>query len=232
MDPRQELILKSIIEEYIRTAEPVGSKFLAVKLRLGVSPATIRNDMMALEEAGYIRSPHTSAGRIPTEKGYEYYLRHFVESERERTEEERLRTAVEEADTEEAALKTLAKTLVDLSGETAIVAFDPRRSYYTGVSNLFQKPDFQDLAVVQSLSTLIDRFDEVMAQIFEAISREPQVMIGHENPFGRDIAAIMVKYRLPNARIGLIGLIGPMRMNYGKNLGLLEEAVDILHEEL
>ncbi len=230
MDTRQECILRAIVEEYVRTAEPVGSKFLAFTSGLGVSPATIRNDMATLEEEGYVRAPHTSAGRIPTEKGYEYYLR-FVEPKHERSGESRLRSAVEDADSDEMAIKTLAKTLVDLSGETAIVAFDPHSSYYIGVSNLFQKPDFQDLAVVQSLSALVDRFDEVLAQIFEAVSREPQVMIGRGNPFGRDMAAIVVKYRLPNHRVGVLGLVGPLRMDYGKNLGLIEEAIEALHQE-
>lgn len=228
MDPRQEIILKAIIEEYIRTAEPVGSKFLAAAAQLGVSPATIRNDMVALDEAGFIRSPHTSAGRIPTEKGYEFYLRRFAERKHAPRDEEKMREAVSGERDEEVALKTLAKTLVEISGETALVAFDPRWSYYTGVSNLFQKPDFQDLEMVQSLSTLLDRFDEVLAQVFDSVSAEPHVFMGENNPFGEGMATILVKYRLPSNHVGLLGLVGPMRMDYGKNISLVKEAKQIL----
>lgn len=143
----------------------------------------------------------------------------------------RLRAAVRGAHDEEAALKTLAKTLVDLSGETAIVAFDPRWSYYTGVSNLFQKPDFQDLQVVQALSEIVDRFDQVLSDIFETVSSEPQVFLGEENPFGENMAAVMVKYHLPNRRVGLLGLVGPVRMDYAKNVGLMEGAKEALDQE-
>ncbi|KKR84225.1 MAG: Transcriptional regulator of heat shock protein [Candidatus Uhrbacteria bacterium GW2011_GWF2_41_16] len=225
MEARQEQILRWIVEEYIRTAEPVGSKFLAVKYCLDVSSATVRNDMVLLEDEGYIRSPHPSAGRIPTEKGYEYYLRHFMEDKRTVEETGRLSAAIKNASSDETALKTLAKTLVILSGETAIVAFGPDWSYYTGVSNLFQKPDFQDTENVQNISELVDRFDDVVCQIFHAVSiQEPKVFLGQENPFGQDIAAVIIKYRLSNHVYGLIGLVGPMRMNYAKNMALVQEA--------
>lgn len=67
-------ILRAVVEDYIRQQEPIGSGALAAKHHLGVSPATIRNDMAALEDEGYLTQPHTSAGRIPTEKGYRYFV--------------------------------------------------------------------------------------------------------------------------------------------------------------
>lgn len=228
MDIRREGILRVIIEEYVRTAEPVGSKYLCERGCFDLSPATMRNEMMTLEEEGYLRSPHTSAGRVPTEKGYEFYLRHFVATKHEEKVENKLRQAIVGASNEESALKSLAKKMVDLSGETAIVAFDPHRSYYTGVSNLFQKPDFNDLEVLRGLSSIVDRFDEVAAEIFGRISNEPQVMIGQENPFGEDMTAILVRYQLPNKVTGFLGLIGPLRMNYEKNLSLVEGAKEVL----
>jgi heat-inducible transcriptional repressor len=231
MDKRCQQILRSIIEEYVRSAEPVGSKWLCEKCGFDVSSATMRNEMMALEEGGYLRSPHTSAGRVPTEKGYEFYLRYFVEPQHENKSESKLRQAMSRGVDNETALKLMAKTLVDLSGETAIVAFGPQRSYYTGVSNLFQKPDFRDLEVLQNLSSLVDRFDEVAAKIFDKVSSEPQVMIGRDNPFGDDMTAILVKYKLPNNTVGFLGLLGPLRMDYRKNLSLIEEAKEVLNNE-
>ncbi|MFH1089476.1 MAG: hypothetical protein V1716_03570 [Candidatus Uhrbacteria bacterium] len=228
MDTRREQILRAIIEEYVRTAEPVGSKYLCENCDFDVSSATIRNEMMALEDDGYLRSPHTSAGRIPTEKAYEYYLRTFVQANHGGKKQSRLREAVSSAVDDESTLRLMAKTLVDLSGETAIVAFGPHRSYYTGVSNLFQKPDFRDLEMLQSLSSMVDRFDDVTAEIFDRVTSEPQVMIGTENPFGDDMTAILVKYRLPNNTVGFLGLLGPLRMNYKKNLSLIEEAREVL----
>jgi len=71
---RQKKILSLIIHEHIRSAEPVGSKHLVRKYKLNLSPATIRNEMAALTEAGYLRQPHTSAGRVPTEDGYRFFV--------------------------------------------------------------------------------------------------------------------------------------------------------------
>ena len=74
LDERKEQILREIVETYIRHGEPVGSKAVADASELGLSPATIRNEMGILEREGYISHPHTSAGRIPTDKGYRYYV--------------------------------------------------------------------------------------------------------------------------------------------------------------
>ena len=78
---------------------------------------------------------------------------------------------------------------------------------------------------------MVDRFDEVVTQIFDQIAVEPQIMIGQENPFGDDMAAILVKYQLPNKVTGFLGLLGPLRMDYQKNLTLIEGVREILGEE-
>lgn len=230
MDPRQEQILKAIVEEYVKTAEPVPSKVLVQSYDLGVSPATVRNEMAALEVGGFIRQPHTSAGRVPTEKGYSYYINKFAKSEVKHRTSKGLRKAADEGGSDEETMRALSKELVRLSGDMAIAAFGGGQAFYTGLGNLFQKPDFQDLDLVRSVSTLLDRFDEVVGTVFDELNREPQVMIGRDNPFGKDTAAVMVKCKLPNGRIGLIGLIGPMRMDYPKNLGLMGEVIEILEE--
>lgn len=81
---RQEKILNALIEEYTKTAEPVSSKFLAKKKGLSVSSATIRNELQKLTEMGYIRQPHTSAGRVPEEKALRYFLDKIFPNEEKR----------------------------------------------------------------------------------------------------------------------------------------------------
>ncbi|HLD17653.1 MAG TPA: hypothetical protein VJB99_01085 [Patescibacteria group bacterium] len=228
MNERQEDVLRWIVEEYVRAAEPIGSKVLCEKYAPSLSPATIRNAMAVLEEEDYVRSPHPSAGRIPTEKGYAYYLRRFVRPQRVRGADHRLSDALEHTANDEVALKQLARALVDLSGETAVAAFGSGWSYCAGVSNLFQKPECGDLELVRDLSCVLDRFDEVMEALFGLLSREPQVLLGTENPFGEEMAAVLVKHVLPNHRVGIIGLVGPLRMDYARNLGLIGEAKDVL----
>jgi heat-inducible transcriptional repressor len=227
-DARTELILKLLIEDYIRTAQPVGSKYLNEQYQLGVSDATVRNELSGLEVDGFLRSPHTSAGRIPTEQGYLYYLQYL----REKTfvlKGTPLRTATREIDTE-TTLKRMAKKLVEISGETAIVAIDPKWTYYTGVSNLFHKPDFHDPEVMQTLSGLIDQFDDVMQQMYQQLPEGPQVFIGSSNPFGQEMATILVRYNVDSKTQGLLGLVGPLRMDYSRNLALIERAKEVIDE--
>lgn len=79
LSERQKRILSAIVDDYIRSAEPVGSRTISKRSDIGFSPATIRNEMSDLEELGYLEQPHTSAGRIPSEKGYRYYVDHLVD---------------------------------------------------------------------------------------------------------------------------------------------------------
>lgn len=79
MGERKKLILQAITDDYIRTAEPIGSRTIARKYNLGISPATIRNEMADLEESGYLQQPHTSAGRVPSSKGYRFYVDSLME---------------------------------------------------------------------------------------------------------------------------------------------------------
>ncbi len=79
LDSRKELILKVVTDDYIESAEPVGSRTIARKYNLGLSPATIRNEMADLEESGYLKQPHVSAGRIPSQQGYRYYVDSLME---------------------------------------------------------------------------------------------------------------------------------------------------------
>lgn len=88
MDDRKEKILRAATDEYISSAEPVGSRTIARKYDLGLSPATIRNEMSDLEEGGYLQQPHTSAGRIPSVRGYRYYVDALMEQRPLTTEEE------------------------------------------------------------------------------------------------------------------------------------------------
>ncbi|MBI5370378.1 hypothetical protein HZA85_04310 [Candidatus Uhrbacteria bacterium] len=228
---RQDVILRLVIEDYIQTAEPVGSKQLADRHGLDISPATIRSEMLLLEQQGYLRQPHPSAGRVPTEKAYLYYLKNVIEPERAQSTKSPSDFGEQtESNSLEQTLKSIAKQLVEVSGETAIVASDAAWSYYTGVSNLFAKPDFCELALLRSVSALVDQFDEVVAQLYDRVPEQTVVYIGSQNPFGHQMATVLVKYHLEDAHEGLLGLVGPLRMNYGRNIALIEQAKELILE--
>jgi transcriptional regulator of heat shock response len=228
MHERQKTILSAVISEYVRTAEPVSSSHVAENCNLGVSPATIRNDMAALEELGYLRQPHTSSGRVPTEEGYRHYLETLRTGTRTRDINRTLREAITTSSDPHAVMLEIARALVALSGETALMSLDSDWNRTAGISNLFQKPDFKDVETLRSLSTTVDRFDQVMKDVFHEVEKDVQVWIGTENPFGAQVATIMVKYTLPNGVTGMLGLVGPMRMDYQKNIHLLNDVRRLL----
>ncbi len=228
LNDRQLKILSAIIEEYVATAQPVASRVLVSKYAFAVSPATIRNDMAVLEHQGFLRQPHTSAGRVPTEDGYRVYLETFAKHTKPNRASAQMQQAMSKAQDPRELVQEMAQCLTKLSGETAIASLDTDWNHYTGISKLFEKPEFSDVATLRALSMVVDRFDQTLRDIFGEIDDDVNIWIGGQNPFGEQIATMLVKYRLPNGMVGTLGLIGPMRMNYEKNICLLEQAKNLL----
>lgn len=228
LDQRKESILKAIVQEYVRTAEPVGSNFIVKKYGLGVSPATIRNDMAELEEGGFIAAPHTSAGRVPTEAGYRYYIQNFLSPKQgsPRQLEELRETAKAESDREE-MLKSVAKFLATNTGEAVIVGLSPRHYYSTGFSRLFAKPEFAEAAFMRDFSEIMDRLDEVMAELWGSAPDNIQILVGHDNPFGERCGTIVTRFNTGD-ETGILGVLGSLRMNYDRNYSLISYARKML----
>lgn len=215
---RQEKILLALIKEYVKTAQPLSSSFLVEKYNLGISSATARNDMAELEEGGYIFQPHTSAGRIPTDKAYAYYVENYLLNK-----EGDFKTSKSLADlkfSSEDDFKKTAKAIAEISKNAVFWAFHKNDLYYTGVSNLFIQPEFKASEVVCDISVIIDRMEEIIADIFDGLKMGEQVFIGPNNPFGNFLSSVVLKYNR-EGKTGVIGLLGPMRMDYERNLDLI-----------
>ena len=227
MNERQACILFAVIDEYVKTAQAVASNNIVKTYDLGVSPATVRNDMASLEEQGFLRQPHTSSGRIPTERGYRLYLEQMRRPAGRKVCAQ-LRKAASRSTNQRELMKEMAQTLAQLSGETALMSLNGDQSSVTGMSNLFEKPDFQDVDMLRSLSHVVDKFEEVMKGVFHEVDQDVRVYMGKENPFGQQMTTILVKYRLPDGMTGVFGLTGPLRMNYKRNIRLLKEAKNLL----
>lgn len=219
MEKRTELILSTIIKEYIKSAVPVGSGVLVDKYNLGISSATVRNEMSLLEEKGYIVQPHTSAGRVPTETAYKFYFNSLKDKKLAESETKVLLETL--GSKGEQDFKQTAKAMAQFSGQTIFWAFHKNNFYYTGVANLLSQPEFNQPELIYDISAIIDRMDEIIDQIFEEVEFEPQVFIGNDNPFSAICSTMITKYRTEEAT-GLFGLLGPMRMNYEKNLALVK----------
>lgn len=229
LDSRKKELLCGIVEHYISQAEPVSSAALAHEFNL--SPATIRNEMAELERLGLIYQPHTSAGRVPGEEGFKLYLAEFLkEKELSPKIKEDLNTAYHGSDFHY-CLKQLSKKLADFSGEAVIVGYGKDDFYYTGLSNLFSKPEFGDQQLMLSLGHMFDNLDEVIYRMFDLLDDNVKIMIGRENPFGQDFSVLVTRYSGPRGE-GLLAMLGPMRMEYKHNLGLINLAKNLIEEQL
>lgn len=228
MEKRQEELLTLVIESFIHSAEPVGSKFLAYEEKIGWSEATIRNDLRALEDAGYLTHPHTSAGRIPTELGYRFYIDSLDASKIKLSSKdaERLDKTPQDTGEFEAALKTTAKEVAGISREAVIVAFTLDRVYYTGFSNLFEKPEFINSEMVVNTSRMFDQCEECLGRFSEKIAREPKIYVGGEHPFGNYLS--IVSAPLTGNKEGMFIILGPLRMDYKRNLAIINKISNIL----
>lgn len=220
---RKKFLLDTLVREYVKTAQPVSSGVLVSKYKLDISPATVRNEMMELEDQGYIYQPHTSAGRVPTEAAYKLLLAELqaARSPKELKESE-WKNLNQLFRPEEAAYKQVAKAIAELSNNAVFWAFHKNDLYYTGLTNLFAQPEFRAGVGVCDVSAVIDRLEEIIDSVFENIDDGRQVLIGESNPF-RPLSAVLVKYRNPdNKTNGVFGILGPLRMDYGRNLALAE----------
>ncbi len=232
---RQKSILDAVIREYVATAGPVASSELVRKYRLPYSSATVRNELLALDEAGFLVQPHTSAGRIPTDKGYRFYINHLHDDEgstgRPR-EKEQLEKAREFDDPAE-FLKYSSRLLAQLTRKFVVAGFPDEEMFYrSGIHEVMQEPEFSDLQVMQEFGTLMDTIeDEIMGRIdFEALDG-PQTFVGTENPIriARHYGMIVSAFNTPFERESVIALIGPKRMDYEHDLALLRHFRELLN---
>jgi len=225
---RKDLVLGIVIDRYVKIVAPVGSAFIAEEYHLDLSPATIRNILAELEEEGYLSHPHTSAGRMPTEKGYRFYLESLDLNQRQvgKKDGEMLVKIKEVKGDDETKGKVLAKTLAEISHQTIIVAFSPEKIYYTGLTNLFQQPEFSELNLVVNLTNVFDRCEECVEDFYDAVMNEPKYFVGNDQPFGSMLSVLAARW--PKTDKGLVALLGPMRMDYLTNYALLKKALEVI----
>lgn len=228
LNDRQETILRAILAEHIKTAVPVGSGVLVEKYRIGLSPASIRHEMVELEDRGFLAQPHTSAGRIPTIRAYRYYLEHFLKHcEVPKKSQEAIKKAFRSETEPEVRFKSVAKVIADLCSNTVIVGFARRDVYYTGLSNLFHQPEFAERMTILNLSAVVDHLDEVVSHIFDDIHDEPKVLLGKDNPFGEETGALLAKFHT-HSHEHLFGMLGPVRMPYDHHLAVLRYTKELI----
>jgi heat-inducible transcriptional repressor len=233
MTSRQQEILRAIVEQYAEVASPVGSSLLAKVFN--VSSATVRAEMAELERTGFITQPHTSAGRIPTDKGYRFYVNGLAEGSQSTPAENRgeraLMQRVQAGGAPERQIRNAVDTLVELTQNLGLATIG-NQLYMSGLSNLFGQPEFINGGQVQQVASLLDNLEPWLR---EAAPNEPlSVYIGQENPIGRTAGCSLIisKFRSPFSDQSYIGLLGPTRQSYRDSMLLVRRAGQELEEAL
>lgn len=235
MNVRQQRILEAIIRKYVDTAQPVSSGILNKKLRLNASPATIRAEMKKLEEEGYLYQPYTSAGRIPTDKGYRFFINSLMRN-RELTlrEQEILRGNLLEDMKVDHLMPKAAGLLADMSSNLAIIGlldFDEPEFHRAGLGRLLREPEFKDSYYFHQMAEILDYLDKNIEELFDIVQDETiSIYIGRENPIKqmKGLSMIVSGQRLKSGSRGLIAILGPLRMRYDKNIALVEYIGNLL----
>ena len=230
MSPRQELILKAIVELYAGTAEPVGSQALCEQFQ--TSSATVRAEMAELERLGYIMQPHISAGRVPTDKGYRAYVNGLSpEPPPDTRTQAALAQRINSAGEAERAIKNAVESLAHVTHNLGLATI-AGNLYLSGMASLFQQPEFAGGSQAYEVARLLDSLEEWLA---EAAPNEPiSVYIGRENPIGRASGATLIisRFDSPWSSRSYVGVLGPTRQQYSSVIGLVKYTGRLLEEAL
>lgn len=217
LTPRQIQLLKAIIEEYIATAEPVGSETLDKKYNLGVSPATIRNEMVRLTEMKLLAQPHTSAGRSPTPVAMRYYVDHLMKTkDMSVADEVAVKDKIWEYRQEvDKLLREATKTLAEKTKMLALTATSDGDLYYAGAANILDMPEFYDYNLTHHLLATLDT-PEFWWNLLEHDTDVFDIMLGDEidpKVLLSQCGFVYEKFKSPHVS-GAIGVVGPSRLNY------------------
>lgn len=234
LSPRQISIIKAIVEEYTSTGEAVGSDTLDKKFNLGVSPATIRNEMVRLEDMGYLKQPHTSAGRIPTPIALKLYVSELMHEEdlsvtEEVSVKERIWDHRQELNT---LLRESTRVLSEKTGNISFATTSDGKVYSAGYANLLSLPEFFDIDVTRQVLSMIESHRE-LENIFSRVTDiQPfHIILGDE--FGNEyLYPCAMAYLDFNAGsvTGHLGVIGPARLNYPYVMPMLRHMSSLIDE--
>jgi heat-inducible transcriptional repressor len=236
LSDRETELLKAIIDEYINSATAVGSETIEKKYpKLGVSPATIRNDMVKLTKLGYLKQPHTSGGRIPTSLGLKFYIDQLMKEKEMSTAEE---VAVKDKiwdyrDKMNKLLNEATHTLAEKTKTMAVAATDEGDVYYAGAANILDMPEFYDIELTRAVLTLVDEKGKLQEIIFrQNVDEDIQIIFGEdlENNNLRPCGFIFSRFETGSKHVGALGIIGPARLDYSYIIPIVRYVNGLLTE--
>lgn len=232
---RQKKILTAIIEEYTQTGEAVGSAILDKKYSLGISPATIRNEMVKLKKEGYLVQPHASAGRVPTPMAFRFYIKELMkEKELSVVDEVAVKERVWDYRLDpEKLLQETIKVLAEKTKALAVAMTHEGNLYHSGYANILDMPEFYDIDVTKTVLSLLEEGDELKSLFAKSFGEDPvHVLIGDEldikllEPCGLVFAHFEAGPKLS----GNLGVIGPARFDFPYIIPLVRYFGNLIEE--
>jgi transcriptional regulator of heat shock response len=228
---RQGEILIQIVREYINSARPVSSQLLEKKYGFGIKPAMIRIEMQRLTEKGYLYQPHPSAGRVPTDKGYRFFVDGLLKEGPSEFEEdfEIEDWFVGEIKSTIKFIQWLTKNLALASSALALSYFEKEKIFWKeGWERILKEPEFKEEDCIINFTKLLEDFEKNIENL--EINSGIKIFIGRENPFkkAKDFSIISSKCCLPEGGEGIISLLGPKRMAYDRNIALINSFKKII----
>ncbi len=231
-EARRRVVLEAAINKYIEGAQPIASEDIAGDFDL--SSATIRNIFAELEEAGYLMHLYTSGGRIPTDKGYRYYV-DFLLSQMALLDNEKERIVMQytrEIKRLEDALEETSEIISTITHYAGIVSFLERqdRFFYKGISRILEQPEFRDLKKLSILIKIIEDKQRLLDIINRDFPEKVKVYIGHEIgcPEMESCSLVVSSFRLKDRPSGRLAVLGPVRMEYKQIIPTLEYISEVL----
>jgi len=233
---RKDIILGIVVNEYIKTISPVSSSLIANEYRMEFSSASIRNILAELESDGFLTHPHTSAGRVPTQDGYRYYVDHLMKEIQLLEEEKRRVQSAYQQDVNDLddLLERTSEVISDLTNYTSIISFDDwaGRFIYRGAGYVVEYPDYQDVSKIKDILMELERKERLLKLINQKQEQNIRIFIGHEmacqNMDGCSLA--VSRYRLNNGRTGRIAVLGPTRMDYQRVVSTLNYFSNLMEQ--
>jgi len=225
---RQSKILIWIVKDYINLARPISSEFLERKYKIGISSPMIRIELQRLTEKGFLEKPHASAGRIPTDKGYRFFVNKVIKRKKKFKAENFW--VKKEIDDVIKFLQILTKDLAEKTKTFVLSYLKENEILFKEGLDVFKEPEFKDKEIFSDFLEFVEDFEKNFCEF--KINSEIKVFIGKENPFkrGEKFSAIFSKCCLPKKKEGFFALVGPKRMDYYKNIILLESLRNFLEK--
>ena len=235
-EARNRDVLSCVVENYIQTASAASSDDIC--RHFDCSSATIRNVMFELEELGYLTHTHTSSGRIPTDKGYRYYVDMLLSQMQllEEKKEDITREYDRQLNKLEDILEMTSQVLSAFTRCTGIVSFldKENRIYYAGASFIAEHPEFKNISLIRDILKVLDEKKTLLEIINQNLEKKLNVYIGHELPC-REISScslVVSRYDVEDRPYGRIAVLGPRCMNYGQVIPTIEYVSELVGRAL